>query len=228
MSKLTVIASGIISLLMLIGFVLKSRRHLTLVEILLPLSLLLIAVWPWFSFRFVSLYTPFLLTYLFTALSKLVGLIMPTEAAGRLRTVYAIAGGMLFVIVIDHCAYILGRQRVAEFPPPNFPLIFEESRTALSVLGHITEDDAVIGSDNPAQVSLYTNRRAVRRGQSSTGYRAVTGTYRPGHAGPYLNNRLIGSGGDIGVRYLVSFRQAGVRAPDRGAVVAARSESAAG
>jgi hypothetical protein len=199
MSTVTVVASGFISLLMLFGFVLRARRHLTLAEILLPVSLLIIVVWPWFSFRYVAIFIPFLLMYLFGALSELTKWLIPAQIAARGRMLYVVGAGMLLMIMIDHGAYILGKQGVAEFPSPVFSLMFDESQTALSVLAHVTQDDEVIGTDNPAQVNVYTNRKAIRRGAHAAENSRLSGGPA---AGLVSNNRMINSMGDTGVRYL--------------------------
>lgn len=198
MSKLTIIASGIVSMLMLAGFLLGARRRLTLPHILLPLSILMIAFWPWFSFRFIVLYSPFLLLYLFIGLSKLIQFLRLGNIVNQRIAIIGVAAIVLFMIILDHGAYILGKQRVGYFPPPVFPLVFEETRTTLSILDHITGGDEVIGTDSPAQVTLFANRKAIRCGEY-----VIRNDETIVNGDPiFVNNMRLRCGEDSKIRYL--------------------------
>jgi hypothetical protein len=58
------VISVVLSLLILVGFIAAARERITLAEIVFPLSVGVIALWPWYPLRFAIPYLPFIVFYL--------------------------------------------------------------------------------------------------------------------------------------------------------------------
>jgi hypothetical protein len=105
----TKIASLALTLLCVLGFVVACQRRVTVAEPLVVMTLGMIVLWPFWTFRFVMPLVPFLLVYLVLGAEALAG------GLGRLRQriapgPYSIARIFLLVLiglnVLDHSQYI--------------------------------------------------------------------------------------------------------------------------
>ncbi|HEX4950787.1 MAG TPA: hypothetical protein VFZ34_29265 [Blastocatellia bacterium] len=159
----TRIVSLSLFLLILLGFVVIAARRITLVEILLPCSLAVIVIWPWWTFRFVLPLAPFLLHYLLVGLATL--------AHGAQKLLGFTVGGsvwtiprmfMLSVIALysyDHLGYIHSQSQKTDSSA--WVSEYHESRKLLEWADTHLPPEAVIAANNPAYVFLHTGHRAI-------------------------------------------------------------------
>src|SRR5688500_11895524 len=93
----TMAISIALSALVLLGFVQTARTRVTAAELLLPISLAIILVWPFWTFRFVVPLTPYLFFYLVAGLRTL-------ASVGVARVALLCVIGLH---VSDHARYVL-------------------------------------------------------------------------------------------------------------------------
>ena len=145
----TMAVSVLLSAVVLLGFVDTVRRRVTIAEFLVPVSLAIVLLWPFWSFRFVLPLTPYLFFYLLTG----VQLLTRSSRLARIALL-CIIGLNLF----DHAGYILqARQgRESEWVHDS-----REVDEALDWIAGNLGNDGAIGSTNPGLLYLRTGRRSV-------------------------------------------------------------------
>jgi hypothetical protein len=143
----TIVVSGLLSVLALIGFIARWRQGAGTAEYLVPLALVPIVVFPHWAFRFVLPLTPFLYDYLVAGVQTL------TPAWRQvLRITLA---SLLCLHVLDHGLY---RMQVEQ------AVWIEDAREVDQVLEWMQrelKDPAAVASTNPALIYLRTGRRGV-------------------------------------------------------------------
>jgi hypothetical protein len=145
----TMILSGVLFVLIAVGWTQAVRRRLSIAEIVVPLSLALIVAWPFWTFRFILPLTPFLLVYLVD------GLRLVTPAGSRVPAL-AMAG-VAALSLFDHGEYI-ARARVRQ---PDWAIYAADTD---AVLGWLRQHpaDGVIATSNPALVHLHTGTPTIQ------------------------------------------------------------------
>jgi glycosyl transferase family 87 len=145
----TMTVSAVLFLLMAVGWVRAVQRQLSLAEIVVPLSLVLIVSWPFWTFRFVLPLAPFLLVYLVDGLRA----VTPAASPVPVLAMLGVAGLSLF----DHGEYLV-RARVRQ---PDWSVYAEDTGAVLAWLQqHPT--DGVIATSNPALVYLRTGTPTIQ------------------------------------------------------------------
>lgn len=143
----TMVVSGLLSLLALIGYVAQWRRDPGVTEYVVPLALLTVALFPHWAFRLVLPLTPFLYGYLVTGVQAL------TEAWPRvLRTALAC---VLCLHVIDHGLY---RRHIEQ------AIWLEDAREVDEVIAWMQREltgPGAVASTNPALIYIRTGRHSL-------------------------------------------------------------------
>jgi len=141
----------------LVGFVVAVRRRVGVAELLVPVSLLIVCLWPFFPFRFVLPFTPFLLYYVLLGFLAAVRLVARRD--GRVLALAAFA-----LIIAGDLDSHFNHWRKLRAPPEGHPLwmrIHDEHRELLAwVRDHVPVDQPVVAM-NPAEAYLYSGRKAV-------------------------------------------------------------------
>jgi hypothetical protein len=145
----TMAVSLLLSALVLAGFVDTVRRRATLAEFLVPISLAIVLLWPFWSFRFVLPLTPYLFFYL------LAGVQLLTRSPRLARmALLCIIGLNLF----DHAGYILQARQGSDSEWVRDSRDVDEALNWIAGnLGH----DGAIASTNPALLYLRTGRQSI-------------------------------------------------------------------
>jgi hypothetical protein len=155
--------SFLLSAVALAGFVVAARQAVTAAEILVPLSVAMIALVPAWSFRYTLTLTPFILYYLVTGIEvclqwmrrRSTGL----QAAGAPTAAARIAVlTILGLQILDHARYvILARD------PTSIEWLSDaaEAEALLDWMGANLPSDGVVASTNPGLVYLRTGRKTV-------------------------------------------------------------------
>jgi hypothetical protein len=142
--------SFVIAAIVLLGFVQTSRNNVTVAELLVPVSLGIILVWPFWTFRFVVPLAPYLFFYLVAGL--------------RACAPAAVARVVLFCLiglnVLDHAQYVLDVRDAERAARVSW---LAQARETDEVLEWITRnlDDGVIATTNPGLVYLRTGHKTV-------------------------------------------------------------------
>jgi hypothetical protein len=142
----TIAVSCVLGILVLWGFVRTVRERWTVAEFLVPISLTITLLWPFWSFRFVLPLTPFLFLYLAKGLTH--------AAAARI--------GLLVIISLnlyDHAGYIA---RLRSDPVKvDWIAHFQELDTTLDWMKAHLDPGAVVAATNPAIVHLRTGHKTI-------------------------------------------------------------------
>ena len=150
----TMVISFLLSGIALVGFVQALRERVTVAELLVPISLAIIAVWPYWSFRFVLPLAPYLFLYFVKGMQTVV----PLEPLRVARIAMAVVIGLS---IFDNAQYILLARDPARLNSLSWIADAEEVEAALEWMNTHLENEGVIASTNPALVYLRTGRTAV-------------------------------------------------------------------
>lgn len=144
----TMVISAVISAIAVIGFARVARERLTVAEVLTPITLGIIVLWPFWSFRFIMPLTPFLLFYLVRGLQVLAP-----------RSANLVLVSLMGLNLYDHAGYLVQARsaRGAEW--------IKQSEEVDALLDWINRgglpDDGVLVTTNPGLVYLKTGRKAI-------------------------------------------------------------------
>jgi hypothetical protein len=151
--------SVLLSLLALVGYVATVRQRLTLAELMTPLSLGIILLWPWDPFRFLLPLAPFLIFYVLTGLSVaprltrgLRHLAAPkTQPAALTVAVWSLVG----LHAVGNLNYAIGAAKVADERE------FAEVEALMGWVRQNVPEGQVVASTNPPLAYLQTGRKAI-------------------------------------------------------------------
>ncbi len=154
----TIIFSLMLSVVVLVGYIEAVKERVTVVEFLVPLTLAMVLIYPYWTYRFVLPLAPFILVYLVVGCRT-----MAASAFGG--DVWRPARILVLTIValnlVDHTQYI----RLGRDPLSAASIDWLAESQALDDLfawmdAHLTEPGG-IASTNPALVYLRTGRKGV-------------------------------------------------------------------
>ena len=146
---LTMVISSALSTLAFVGFVQTARNHITVAELLVPISLSMIFLWPFWSFRFVMPLTPYLFFYVITGIRTIAPL-----SAVRIALLCVIG-----LHVFDHAKYVIAA-RGEQAPNVSWLVQANDTRAALEwMTTHL--DDGLVATTNPALVHLSTGHKTL-------------------------------------------------------------------
>jgi hypothetical protein len=143
----TMVVSGLLSLIAVIGFVARWRQHAGVAEYFVPLALVPVVLFPHWAFRLVLPLTPFLYDYLVAGVQALT-----SRAAGVLRIGVAC---VLALHLLDHGMYLLQVQNA---------VWLEDAREADQLIEWMQrelKEPGSVASTNPALIYLRTGRHSV-------------------------------------------------------------------
>jgi Dolichyl-phosphate-mannose-protein mannosyltransferase len=144
----TVLVSYLFSAVALLGFVSTIRRGASTAELMVPLSIGMIVLWPWWAYRFVLPLTPYLFFYL------LAGLRTMTTALPVARVAVLCVIGLN---VADHARYIArSRTEVLDWAGDA-----QEIDALLDWMRQHVTDDGYVAATNAPLVHLRTGRQTV-------------------------------------------------------------------
>jgi hypothetical protein len=159
----TKVVSLALTALILGGFAAACRRRITMAEFVVPLSVAMIAAWPFWTFRFVLPLTPFLLGYLLLGAERVtVWLSRMRPGAGRTaRLARILVLTIIGLNVWDHGQYVVQGQDPAHRDGMVWRVTAEEIRELARWMRAYAMPGAPVASDNPALVYLLTGHPTV-------------------------------------------------------------------
>lgn len=148
----TMAISLALSVIVLAGFIATARRRITVAEFLVPVSVAVVLLWPFWSFRFVLPLTPYLFFYLMSGLHVL------TRSPQAARIVLlSIIGLNLY----DHAGYILHGRSQEQASRGEWLGSAQEVDAALDWIRENLGTDGTIATTNPALLYLRTGRKSI-------------------------------------------------------------------
>ncbi len=149
-ASVTMAISVVLSGVVLLGFVQSVRTRITVTEILIPVVLGIIVVWPFWTFRFLVPLAPFLAFYLVTGIRAL--------ASARAARVALLC--MIGLHISDHARYLLALRDAEAAARISWLVQARETEDVLAwVADHAGE--GLIATTNPALVYLRTGHKTV-------------------------------------------------------------------
>ncbi|MFN0087363.1 MAG: hypothetical protein ACKVX9_18380 [Blastocatellia bacterium] len=154
-----------LSLFVVVGLAAALRRKTTMAELAIPLSLGIIALWPWETFRFVLPLIPFVIFYLMMGVRMLGELhaSLRKQAPGRLGNGLAL-GVLLAIVAVNlygNVNYIRKYAGGDSLDRPQWLQIFDNTEDLLKWTASQLPADAVIATNNAPLVHLYTGRKTI-------------------------------------------------------------------
>ena len=142
--------SLMLSVLVIVGFVQTARTHVTVAELFLPISLVIIIFWPFWTFRFVVPLAPYLFFYLVTGIRT-----VATLKVARLALLC-----MIGLNVSDHARYLLDARDAERASHVTWLVQARETDDVIEwMIGNLGE--GAIATTNPAMVYLRTGHRTI-------------------------------------------------------------------
>lgn len=156
-----IVFSLVMAMIALVGFIATLRRRWTLAELLVPLSLGVTLLWPWWPLRFVVPLLPFLLYSMAVGWRTIGGQVLHLLK----REGDAWAGGRIFLMSVaalalsDHVGYLQAKTAPIPGDRPEWIRHFEGVKRASTWSATRLPSDAVIGTDNIALAHLLTGHK---------------------------------------------------------------------
>lgn len=152
--------SLLLSVFVIIGYVAAWRERCTSAELAVPLMIMLIALWPWETIRFVLPLTPFLLFYLLKGFQIVTQFIAQrTGATAMLAKLPALLLLVFFAVnFYGHLSYI-AKKRSGDTPQWLKTFAAVESMLAWTKQNVPPQENVI--SLNPALVHLYTGHKTI-------------------------------------------------------------------
>lgn len=145
----TMAISFVLAGIVVFGYLRTARERLTVAEFLVPISLAITILWPFWSFRFVLPLTPFVYFYFVRSLA-----ISPRVPVARLVLMTVIG-----LNVFDHAGYLL---RMRQAPQgTDWISTYNQVETTLEWMKSHLDGDAVVAATNPALVHLRTGHKTI-------------------------------------------------------------------
>ena len=172
----TVAISFALSAVALVGFAAVARRRITVAELLAPIALAIILIWPFWSFRFLLPLAPYLFFYFITGIQSLASPLAAREGlmAGTPRVAQVVILALIGLNLADHTRYVLysAGSTASERRP-----WLAQAREIDSALAWIDGNvgSGVVATTNPPLVFLRTGRKTVSFDGSIDDLRARTG-----------------------------------------------------
>ena len=143
----TMVVSGLLSAVALVGFVARWRRGASVAEYFVPLALVPVVIFPHWAFRLVLPLTPFLFDYLVAGVQAL--------ASAWARVLRIALACVLTLHLLDHGMYLLQIQNAVWLEDAReVDQVIEWMQRELKEPGHVA-------STNPALIYLRTGRRSL-------------------------------------------------------------------
>ena len=159
----TVWVSLIVSGVVLLGYVAAARRGVTVVELIVPITLAMVAVVPALTFRYVLPLAPFVVFYFFCGLER-ARAALPPYPDWNFGAVFRVAAAcILLLFTAEHAQYIWAAR---QGPMPSWLKEHHETSALIEWMATHLPADGYAASNNPGLVYLATGRRGVSMGDA--------------------------------------------------------------
>ncbi len=154
--------SLILGVIVLFGFWRAARERLTLAEIVMPLTMGVIVLWPFETVRYVLPLAPFVIFYFLLGIRELTRLVMRNSAE---TSHWKLAYGVLFIVLalnlFGNVRYLLSFYATASYDRPVWVTRFDEAQQLFTKIKETVPASGVVGTPIPSLVALYTGRKTV-------------------------------------------------------------------
>jgi hypothetical protein len=174
LSRLAVWLSLVLTALAIIGFITVARERMTLAEFVVPFSLAITVLWAWEQFRFLLPLIPFLIFYQLSGLRAVFLLLQRLHARPKPQSLWATLAVIVWVMAgLNVYANILFIRKQYE-PSPGARMQwhsdFAENEAMLRQVGERLPKDAVVATQIPPLVHLFTGHKTVALGDPASSW----------------------------------------------------------
>jgi hypothetical protein len=160
----TALLSLALCLLALAGFVAAVREKLTLAELVVPASLMITVAWPFGPFRFLLPLLPLAIFYVLLGIRALYRVCVRQFRRSNPKVQWVVlgsaVGGLIVMNLGSNVAYILSVHGLHS-ERPAWMRAYEENEAIIKWVGENLPQDAVLATQNPALIHLYTGHKTV-------------------------------------------------------------------
>jgi len=157
--------SFLLSVVIVVGFAGKARERMTVAEMLTPLALAIILVWPFWTFRFVLPLTPFLMLYFVAGLQAATRVASRLPGRGtRADSLRLVRMALLSIVglhLFDHVGYLMAIHNPDRAASVSWLADARDVDRALDWVKDNVPPEAIVASTNPGLVHLRTGRKTV-------------------------------------------------------------------
>jgi hypothetical protein len=159
----TVWVSLTVSGVVLVGYVAAARQAVTVVELIVPSTLVMVALVPALTFRYVLPLAPFMVFYFFCGVERARAALPPYPgwSFGAVFRIAAICIVLLFSV--EHAQYIWAARHG---PVPSWLKEHHETTALIEWMATHLPGDGHVASNNPGLIYLATGRRGVSMGDA--------------------------------------------------------------
>ena len=159
----TVWVSLMVSGVVLAGYVAAARRGATVVELIVPITLVMVALVPALTFRYVMPLAPFIVFYFFCGLER-ARAALPPYPDWKFGGVFRVAAACIVLLfTAEHAQYIWAAR---QGPAPSWLKEHHETTALIDWVATHLPGDGYVASNNPGLVYLATGRRGVSMGNA--------------------------------------------------------------
>lgn len=159
----TVWVSLTLSGVVLAGYVAAARRGATVVELIVPITLVMVALVPALTFRYVLPLAPFVVFYFFCGLERVRAALPPYPDCGFGAVSRVAAACIVLLFTAEHAQYMWAARHG---PVPSWLKEHHETTALIEWMATHLPGDGYIASNNPGFVYLATGRRGVSMGDA--------------------------------------------------------------
>ena len=157
--------SLLLTALAVLGYVAAVRQRATLVEFVTPLALAVSVSWGWEQFRLLLPLVPFLSYYLMLGVAALAAAVRKLRGndagAPRWAAATALVAAIVAFDLYSHAQYLRRLNDPSSGHALRWQRSFDANERLIRQLGEALPRDAVIATQNPALVHLYTGQKTV-------------------------------------------------------------------
>ncbi len=172
LSPLAVWLSLTLAALAIIGFMTQARERMTLAEFVVPLSLAISVLWGWEQFRFILPLIPFLIFYQLMGVRAVLLVCLPLFTKPGPRTIWMTLTISVWVVaalnVYANFSFI--RKQYDPVTRMQWHGDFAENEALLRQVAEKLPPDAVLATQNPALVHLFTGHKTVALGDPASSW----------------------------------------------------------
>ena len=147
----TFMISLLLSCVVLVGFFKSVRERVTVAEILVPIALAIVLLWPFWSFRFVLPLAPFLLVYM----------VVGVKALAPSRVARIVLMTIIGLHLFDHAGYVLQLRDPSRSSTLDWLASARDVDATLEWMNRDLKDEGAVATTNPALVYLRTGRKTI-------------------------------------------------------------------
>lgn len=160
--------------LALFGFIMIVRKRATFAELMLPFALMTTLLWGWEQFRLLLPLTPFVIFYVLAGTAEIIALFQKLTEQINIPQQWFFATALVWICVATNVYsnfdFIDRKNSPSPASSSKWIRSFNENEALIKYVAGNLPKDAVLASQNPALVHLYTGHKTVAFDEPATAW----------------------------------------------------------